>query len=533
MNSSQPRHLSVYFSKDIRAIENAVNAQSPNTSLMQRAGLAAANFVRQLVALDASVLIFAGPGDNGGDAFEMAAHLSRQGNAVHIYCIGEEQQYSSDATQSLNKAKRCAIRWITQHQELELALDSASIIVDGLFGIGLNRAITGHRAELIGLINQTAARKAIPVLALDIPSGLNADTGQIHHGEGANKNTVDNTNATRSLNAIIATHTLTFIGYKPGLFTAKGKDYSGKVTLANLDIEPQDFPATSVFLNAKANLETVLQPRPHDSNKGSFGDISIIGGANGMCGAAILSARGALLSGAGKVHIGFCSELPQAAIAFDPQYPEIMCRHASQIDFSKGVIAIGPGLSLSTMAKELLESVLKESPQVVIDADAINLIAQHPLLQQQVSQRHLKNFNTILTPHPLEAARLLNTDVASVQANRLEAITALSNKFQAIVILKGSGSLISDGQTTYINTSGNPALATGGTGDVLTGVCAALLAQGLTALNAARLACYVHGAAADNLVEAGIGPIGLNASELVPAIRRQLILLSKVVPRQI
>ncbi len=228
------------------------------------------------------------------------------------------------------------------------------------------------------------------------------------------------------------------------------------------------------------------------------------------------------MSGAGKVHIGFGIAQARSAIEFDPQFPEIMCSHASHIDFSKGVIAIGPGLSQSATAKHLVERALSESPCLVIDADAINLIAQDLRLQDRVLQRKQKNFHTIMTPHPLEAARLLGTETASIQADRLKAIKALADKFHAIVILKGSGSLISDGDSTYINSSGNPALATGGTGDVLTGVCAALLAQGLSALDAARLACFIHGAAADDLVDAGIGPIGLNASELIPAIRRRL-----------
>jgi hydroxyethylthiazole kinase-like uncharacterized protein yjeF len=512
LSSTQP--LSVYLSEEIRRIENTVKAQSPIPSLMQRAGLAAANLASQLLPRTEPVLIFAGPGDNGGDAFELATHLSQRGYPVHIHSLGEEKQYSTDAAQSLQSAKKSAITWITTQIDLEQTLDATSLIVDGLFGTGLNRAITGHAANIVELINQTRSRRGIPVLALDIPSGLIADTGDVLSPDGVTS--IDHGCAIR------ASHTITFIANKPGLFTAKGRDFAGEVFLDTLNIDNADFPTPSIYLNASENLKGLVQHRKHESNKGSFGDVSIIGGADGMCGAAILSARGALMSGAGKVHIGFGIEQARSAIEFDPQFPEIMCRHASHIDFSKGVIAIGPGLSQSANAKHLVEQALSESPYLVIDADAINLIAQNLQLQERVLQRKQKNFHTILTPHPLEAARLLATETANIQADRLKAIKALADKFHAIVILKGSGSLISDGETTFINTSGNPALATGGTGDVLTGVCAALLAQGLSALDAARLACFVHGAAADDLVDAGIGPIGLNASELIPAIRRRL-----------
>lgn len=514
MKLSFAQQLSVYLSEEIRHIENTIKAQSPIPSLMQRAGLAAANLASQLLPKAEPVLIFAGPGDNGGDAFELATHMSQRGYPVHIHSLGEEKQYSIDAAQSLQSAKNSTITWIAQQRELEQALQSTSLIVDGLFGIGLNRAINGHAANIVELINQTRLQRGIPVLALDIPSGLIADTGNVL--------TAADTTTIPHACAIRASHTITFIANKPGLFTAKGRDFAGAVFLDTLNINNADFSTPSIYLNASENLKGLIQHRQHDSNKGSFGDVSIIGGADGMCGAAILSARGALMCGAGKVHIGFATEQARSAIEFDPHFPEIMCRHASHIDFSKGVIAIGPGLSQCANAKHLLERALSESPCLVIDADAINLIAQHLRLQDRVSQRKQKNFHTIMTPHPLEAARLLGTETASIQADRLKAIKTLTDKFHSIVILKGSGSLISDGGTTYINTSGNPALATGGTGDVLTGVCAALLAQGLSTLDAARLACFVHGAAADDLVDTGIGPIGLNASELIPAIRQRL-----------
>lgn len=510
---TSPNNLSVYLSEQIRSIEYAVKRQSPTPTLMQRAGLAAANFATQLVPRNAKILLFAGSGDNGGDAFEMAAQLSQQGYAVSIYTIGDGKNYSTDALASLTKAKENSVNWINNQQVLVSALENAALIVDGLFGIGLSRAITGPTREVISLINQTSAKRSIPVLALDIPSGLMADTGQVFQDVAQ----------TEGRAAVVrANHTITFIAYKPGLFTAKGRDLAGQVVLDTLGIDPNDYPTNAIALNTKENTKFLLPQRLHDSNKGSNGNVSIIGGAHEMRGAPILGARAALYAGAGKVHIGFCSEGEESPIPFDALYPEIMCHIAKYIDLNEGVIAIGPGLGTSDKAKEILTQALIHSPQLVIDADAINLIAGDTDLQDQLSLRTNRKQISLLTPHPLEAARLLSTDTAEVQADRLSAARQLSEKYKAVFILKGSGSIISNGCQCFINTSGNPALATGGTGDVLAGLCAALLAQGLTAFDAARLACFVHGAAADQLVAQGIGPIGLVASELAAAIRQQL-----------
>lgn len=513
MNSSIANNLSVYTCEQIRHIEGLAKSRLPTASLMQRAGLAAANFASQLAPTGSPLLVFAGAGDNGGDAFEMVAHLSQRGYKVSIYTIGEETNYSPDALLALQNARSNAISWIKDRKDLEQLLDKAALIVDGLFGIGLNRPIAGLASEIVGLINQTSSRNAIPVLALDIPSGLMADTGQTCRG------TIQ---SDKEMTAVRASHTITFIAYKPGLFTAKGRDLAGQVLLDTLGINPSHFPAPTITLNTKENTQSLLTPRLHDSNKGSFGNVSIIGGADGMYGAAILSARAALFAGAGKVHIGFCSEDGKSPVLFDSVHPEIMCHHVEQIEMHSGVVAIGPGLGKSKQVKEVLAYALTHSPRLIIDADAINLIADDGHLQDLLALRSTQNFTSILTPHPLEAARLLQTSTIEVQANRLSAAAQLTKRYQAIFVLKGSGSIICGEAHSYINTSGNPALATGGTGDVLTGVCAALLAQGLTAIDAARLACFVHGAAADNLVAQGIGPIGLVASELPEAIRQQL-----------
>jgi hydroxyethylthiazole kinase-like uncharacterized protein yjeF len=259
-----------------------------------------------------------------------------------------------------------------------------------------------------------------------------------------------------------------------------------------------------------------LQPRLHNSHKGSFGDAIIVGGAHGMTGAPLLAARAAAFSGAGRVYAAFLGEAP----ASDTQHPELMCRTAQNMEFSVATVVAGPGLGTSTAALELLRKILTTSSRLVLDADALNLIAAHPDLQQQVRQRAE---NTLMTPHPLESARLLGTSASAVQSDRIAAARELAVRFQAVAVLKGSGTIIaSPRQEAVINITGNPGLATAGSGDVLAGICGALLAQNWPAWQAALGAVWMHGRAADVLVERGIGPIGLTAGELIPAVRQIL-----------
>ncbi len=313
-----------------------------------------------------------------------------------------------------------------------------------------------------------------------------------------------------------ATHTLTFIGNKPGLHTGAGRDYCGQVIVDDLGIDPDLFPTPGGILIHPEMFAHVWQAREHDSNKGSFGEVVIVGGAAGMVGAPLLSARAALHCGAGRVYVGFIS----TPLLTDSQYPELMCREAKNCNFDGPVLVIGPGLGDSSAAEQLLEQALTQAQAMVIDADALNLIAVRPSLQALLLLRHERPVATIITPHPLEAARLLGTSAQQIQADRWESARALAKKFMTTVILKGSGTIVTAPDTPIsINTSGNPALATAGTGDVLAGICGALLAQHLPATEAARLAVWLHGHAADQLVAQGTGPVGLSASELIPAVR--------------
>jgi len=497
-----PDYLTLFSSKQIRELETSGKNQSLGTSLMQKAGEAAANFVMSLPGqVCEPILVVAGPGNNGGDACETAANLSSHGYDVSILLCANSEKYSPDALFCFEHAIANGARVISPEDFQAILEPHWHLIIDGLFGIGLTREITGVSADIVAKLNSISSEKNIPILALDIPSGLDADTGVVLGEHNI---------------AIRANYTLTFIGNKPGLHTADGKDYAGKVTVADLDIPKYLYPISTCLLNCPESFEFAVPDRKQNSHKGSYGDVVIIGGANGMTGAGILAARTALFSGAGKVFIGFI----HSVITYDSSYPEIMCRNAKDVQYATGVIVAGPGMGLCQTAKDILHLILDSNAPLVLDADALNLIASDLTLQGKLKNRTTAS---ILTPHPLEAARLLGMTVKEIQSNRLSTANQLSAKFNAVVILKGAGSVIgSPDGSVRINTSGNPGLATGGTGDVLAGLCGALLAQGFDCFHAAQLATWVHGNAADILVSKGVGPLGICASELPVEIRAGL-----------
>lgn len=490
----------LYTVSEIRHIEQAARATLPARSLMQRAGRAAADHALHLLSTQPSpaVLLLAGPGNNGGDAFETAMHLAEAGCDATVMFAGEAASLPADAAEALRQVQQCGAIHIIGPDLVHVAAGNWALVVDGLFGIGLSRPIQDPLRSLIEVVNALPC----PVLALDVPSGLHADTGSvIGGGQGI---------------AIRATHTASFIGDKPGLHTGDGRDYAGEVRVHDLLIDHALFPAARLRLNDVRLFASALQPRPQNSHKGSYGDVIVLGGASGTVGAAILAARTAAKCGAGRVFIAS----PHAAIAYDHMQPELMCRSAQEMDFAKGVIAAGPGLGMSRDAHDCLGKALASPLPLVLDADALNLIAEEAGLQHRLRTRRAPS---VITPHPLEAARLLGISTAEIQADRVAAACQLASQFHAIAVLKGSGSVVAqaDGRVT-INPTGNPALATAGTGDVLSGLCAALLAQGWSPDAAACGAVWLHGKAADDLVENGIGPIGMTATELIPAIRAAL-----------
>ena len=481
----------LYLTAEVRQIENAAAALPGPLPLMERAGLAAAELARELAGnTGKAVLVLAGPGNNGGDAFVIARHLRQWWFNVSVVFTGEEKKLAADAGNALQTwraAGGAVLDAIPPQQDW-------SLIVDGLFGIGLQRDINARHAGLVAAANNSG----VPILAVDVPSGLESDTG-------------------RALGcAIRAQHTATFIGLKPGLLTLDGPDHCGEIHLHTLGLDaPALLPAHGSVIGREI-LRTTLRPRALNSHKGNFGSVGIIGGEHGMVGAALLAGRAALKLGAGRVYIGLVAN---GAPLLDADQPELMLRTADEVLKLDHLtcLAAGPGLGQSPDAFFHLKRAIESRLPLVIDADGLNLIASEHSLGDMLRTRSAA---TLLTPHPAEAARLLGIVTRDVQRDRVAAAGKIAEKMNCSVVLKGAGSVCaSTDQTWAINTSGNPGMASAGMGDVLTGIIAALLAQGADARTALHAGVWLHGAAADALVAGGIGPVGLTAGELIDAAR--------------
>jgi hydroxyethylthiazole kinase-like uncharacterized protein yjeF len=475
----------------IRAIE-AANGTVP---LMERAGLVAATHARELLGDRAPrALVLAGPGNNGGDAFVVARLLKSWFFEVAVALCGEAARLPRDAAAAAKAWAEAGGKTLSSWPER----DEWGLIVDGLFGIGLTRAVDSVAAQWIERANSSGSR----ILALDIPSGLNAETGIAYSP------------------AIRADATSTFIALKPGLLTADGPDHCGEIRVdrLGLDISTQSAGRCLDWDSLALALPTPLLRLRSNVHKGTFGTLGIVGGNDGLVGAAILAGRAAVHLGVGKVWVGLAaSERPTV----DWVQPELMLRAAQEVLTSKpDALIVGPGLGTDSKARALLTQALSQSCPIVIDADALNLISTDATFASVVAARTAP---TLITPHPTEAARLAGSSTTAVQSDRLQAAGNLSTRFKASIVLKGAGSVIAHPDGGWaINASGNAALASGGTGDVLAGMLGALLAQGISAKQALELAVCLHGAAADALVSNGAGPLGVTASELLPIARRLL-----------
>ncbi|OYW26336.1 MAG: NAD(P)H-hydrate dehydratase, partial [Methyloversatilis sp. 12-65-5] len=367
---------------------------------------------------------------------------------VVVAYIGDEHAQATDAVSAW--ASWRAIGGVTLPR---LPQGDYSLVVDALYGIGLTRAVEGEHAAWIDAVNDMTC----PVLAIDVPSGLNADTGRVLG------------------RAIRASHTATMIALKPGLLTLDGPDHCGALSLHDLGLDCALVERPSGWQVGRALFDHLLRPRARNSHKGTNGNAVLIGGARGMAGAALLAGRAALKVGAGRVYVGM---LDHAALPLDPEQPELMIRSPGEIltgDLAT-CVAIGPGLGQSPAALELMREALATTATLVLDADALNLLSQHPDLAQAV---HDRSAPTLLTPHPTEAARLLGSTTPQVQEDRIASACAIARRYHAATVLKGCGSVIAlaDGRW-FINTTGNPGMASAGMGDVLTGLIAGLLAQG-------------------------------------------------------
>lgn len=482
----------------------------PGLVLMENAGRGATDCLLEYYAeaCAAGVVILCGPGNNGGDGFVIARHLRNRGYACQCLLLGEKGKVAGDARVNLDIAEKIGVhihelRETKDLEEVEEDLSDAGLIVDALFGTGLTRAILGLGAELIELINELDAI----VVAVDIPSGLGADDG-------------------RPTGAVVrADLTCTFGLAKVGQFLYPGRSSCGEVEVIDISI-PQllvDALPLSVELLEESRLLPFFEPRSPEAHKGDFGHVLVVGGSRGMSGAPVLAARAAMLAGAGLVTAAVPAAIMTAveaglveALKFALPDDSRGRLSASALDplleilAGKNAVALGPGLGRGHDLAVLLGALLaKVEVPLVIDADALNNLAGDPAVFKEARAP------LVLTPHPGEMARLLGKTNREVQADRPAAAAALAAKTGAVVVLKGAGSLVAapDGRW-WINPTGNPGMASGGMGDVLTGMIASFIAQGVPPLEAALCGVYLHGLAGDLAAEA-VGERALTASSLL------------------
>ena len=463
-----------------RQVEAIAAARCLPHGLMQAAGHGLARLALALAPHAQRIWIAAGPGNNGGDGFEAAVHLHRAGKQVSVTTIGTAAQRPPDAAAALSRAQDAGVA-------IEPGLPPgahADLAIDALLGLGSTRGPEGVVAQALRLFNAHAGVR----LAVDLPTGLDADHGTLL-GE----------------HAAVATHTLSLLTLKPGLFTAQGRDHAGQVWFDDLDMARV---VAQVPLRAELGASDAAMPaqtaRLHAQHKGSFGDVIVIGGAAGMTGAVLLAGRAAIVAGAGRVYV---SALDPEAPGHDPAWPELMLRpdlwRAAPALLSAATVVCGCGGGEAV--REALPVVLTRASRLVLDADALNAIAEDTSLQALLIARQARGLATLLTPHPLEAARLAGASgAAAVQADRLGAAEQIAARFGCTVLLKGSGSIIATPQqATTVNASGNARLASAGTGDVLAGWLGGLWSASLAAATPpsshaiARAGAWQHGAAAD------------------------------------
>ena len=486
-----------------RAIEAIEATTLAPHALMQRAGVAVARLALALAPHARRVWIAAGPGNNGGDGLEAALHLLRQGWQVDVTLMGAAAALPPDAAHALARAVAAGVR-INPTERAALA--PGDIAIDALLGMGATRAPQGALAETIHTLNTLGARGTCPVLAVDLPSGLQGSTGN-----------------PLGTACVVATHTLALLTLKPGLFTGAGRDHAGAVWFDALgsDAAARAGPAPTAWLSGVPPFSARQRARRHAQHKGSFGDVAVIGGAPGMTGAALLAARAAHAAGAGRVFVQLLQGA-RSALGADPQRPELMFRadwsHSEPAILARSTVVCGCGGG--AVVREFMPRLLRLAHRMVLDADALNAVAADPTLAALLCARAERGLASVLTPHPLEAARLLGVSTAAVQSDRLHAAQALAHRYRSVVVLKGSGSVIAAPQgIARINATGNAALASPGTGDVLAGWLAGLWAQAGAGEHAAAVAARAvaeHGAAADP-VRAGC----LRAADLIEALHRQ------------
>ncbi|GKT12577.1 MAG: ADP-dependent NAD(P)H-hydrate dehydratase/NAD(P)H-hydrate epimerase [Thiomicrorhabdus sp.] len=464
----------------------------PGILLMKQAGLFAFDSLLNHFHNPKNITVLCGTGNNGGDGFVVAQLAVMSGLKVHVSILGDTQNIQGDALIAYQEMLALGIQPETFAPPL---LKNSDVIIDALFGTGLDRPTTGLALKTIKQVNQSKK----PVLALDICSGLNADTGAILG------------------TAIKATHTCTFITQKLGLYTFQGPEVSGKIHYSSLFLNKEAFKSQQpLALNHPLKFWlNQLPERLASHHKGIAGTVCLVGGNHSMMGAIQLAAMASLKVGAGLVKLITHAE---HAIAITQSIPEVMSYPAEalskQINLAN-VVAIGPGLGLDQWADNLYRQVLDTPLPKVMDADALKLLAA------TAQKQSIKQENWVLTPHPGEAAQLLNCTTTEVQADRIKAIKALYQQYGGVIVLKGNGTLIFDGSKMEICLAGNPGMAVGGMGDTLTGTIATFIAQGLSLWDAACLGVSLHAEAGDVLAQQK-GQPGVLPSELASVMSQLL-----------
>lgn len=483
----------LYLTKHLRLCEQLALDEMGLTEdeLMMRAGVAALNTLKTHYPDVRAIAVFCGSGNNAGDGYVLATLLFQQG----FYVVVHQYKAVDDLPPTAKRAALAAMVAGVPFQYADDIIDSeVELVVDALLGIGLVGNVRGPIAHAINLINDSS----LPVLSLDVPSGLDVDTGRV---------------LGVCVNADV---TITFIALKVGLFTLDGPDYCGKVVCHSLQLTHCLATLDPVaFQLDQQLLQGLIAPRRKNSHKGMYGHVLVIGGGQGMPGAVCLAAMAAFKVGAGRVTV---ATLPEHITAILPLLPEAMIYPIDNSDALLSLLedatigVIGPGLGESEWANALFQAAIAAQIPLVIDASALRMLARHP--------QHDDNW--VLTPHPGEAASLLACSTADIQLDRCKSAHLIQKKYGGTVVLKGAGSIVKSGESgTYICVAGNPGMATAGMGDVLSGVIGGLVAQGLSLADAAKLGVCLHAQAGDEAVLKQ-GERGLVASDLMPYLRRQI-----------
>lgn len=487
--------LALYGSDQSRDLDRRVigELEISGFTLMRRAGQAAFQVLLANYPQPEKLTVFCGPGNNGGDGYVMAVLARQHGIAVEVIQVGRLNTEKKDAVQARQLALQDNIVVTAFSQSVRV---NTGVIVDALLGTGLRGDIRGDCLLAIECINNAR----LPVIAADIPSGICSDTGKVWN------------------KAVYAQHTVSFICVKQGLLTGAAPDYTGTVHFANLALPERVFEfvsPSSSRLDFDVLSET-LPARQRSAHKGLFGHVMVTGGDSGMAGAAAMASQAATRVGAGLVS---CATRPEHIAAIIGRCPEIMVhgvisgQEVEPLLQRASAIVVGPGLGRGSWGEQLLQQVCKLNVPLVVDADALNILADGRVIKKTYRE------NWILTPHPGEAARLLNCSTEEVQQDRFAAVLELQGRYGGAVVLKGVGTLVADGDNDIPGLScyGNPGMASGGMGDVLSGVLGGLLAQGLSVSQASRLGVCLHGKAAD--LAAKEGERGLLATDLLPHFR--------------